>query len=212
MNLSRISIQNATIMVRANVIVPSATVFSSRLCGLVSRLNLRERGRMDRDFDCGRSQRCVVNKTGPYDSQSTGLLSLIQAGRDDLDLERYHLGRLQILFHADSHLHAIGGQFAHLQILSRIVGRARRERRQKELGGVMPSSEPPVNRPVANHPMTSGGDFELRANTSVIFPSCFPGCNRREKVTRLSARRNKREVRQRSPLRVSARTWGKRRN
>lgn len=93
-----------------------------------------------------------MDHTGSYGSQNTGLVALIQARCRDLDLERRQAGRLDCLFRGDSHLQVFGWQFARLQVLSRIVGRARRERRRKELGGVMPSSEPPLS--IGRSPIT----------------------------------------------------------
>jgi hypothetical protein len=45
-------------------------------------------------------------------------------------MERCQAGRPRCLFRADFHLQALGAQFARLQKLSCIVGRARCERRQ----------------------------------------------------------------------------------
>ena len=90
-------------------------------------------------------------------------MTTVQAGDRHLDVERRQAGRLRRFFRADSHLQVLGGEFARLQVLSRIIGRAGGERRQQELrrrhAGIGATV---INRLVANHPMTSGGDFELR--------------------------------------------------
>jgi hypothetical protein len=42
---------------------------------------------INRDFDTRPSQKCVVNQTSFHGAQYTRLVTIIQAGRDDLDLE-----------------------------------------------------------------------------------------------------------------------------
>jgi len=42
---------------------------------------------INRDFDTRPSQECVVNQASFHGAQHTGLMTIIQAGRDDLDLE-----------------------------------------------------------------------------------------------------------------------------
>ena len=104
-----------------------------------------------------------MDQTGFGCSQNAGLMTLIKAGCGNFDTERCQAGGLLRLFRVDSHLQAVCGQSAGLQVLRRIIGRAGRERRQEELWrGHIFIGAAVLDRLVANHAMASGGDFELR--------------------------------------------------